>query len=352
MMDFNIRHSNNIGKALILLIGIYFIFFENIEKVLLKLPNIKDEPAPKIKNLKLEIYKWVNSNTGIVSNTLNTVYFAVTLKFGNALIDLNKAIFYGSFLGIKRIIVGKNMWFIKKRLIVNGIIIEPYKKIKCNNPKEILCLTRGLFYYFYPSVPPQSYYSFLQNEIYNNLNNTKSDSNNLYIHIRSGDIFKRKHHYRQYYQPPLCFYTKIINENKFKKIFLLTNGFENPNVKKLLELYPNIIYQNNELIHDINLLAHAENIVVSTSSFVWTIINFSKYVKNIWYYDLFGKEHKLVWLITEENRKDKIYTEYVMKPKEDYTSKMIPFTTREGQLKLMVEYKCEGEEFVKIGPKS
>ena len=45
-----------------------------------------------------------------------------------------------------------------------------------------------------------------------------------------------------YSQPPLCFYQKIINENKFDKIFILSNGHENPVIGRLLKLYPGIRY--------------------------------------------------------------------------------------------------------------
>lgn len=60
--------------------------------------------------------------------------------------------------------------------------------------------------------------------------------NDLYINIRRGDIFiKAIHPY--YFQPPLCFFQKIITENKYDNIFLLSNGHENPFVDSLLKLY-------------------------------------------------------------------------------------------------------------------
>ena len=39
-----------------------------------------------------------------------------------------------------------------------------------------------------------------------------------------------------YAQPPLCFYKKIINENNYENIYLISNGHENPVVDRLLKL--------------------------------------------------------------------------------------------------------------------
>jgi hypothetical protein len=53
-------------------------------------------------------------------------------------------------------------------------------------------------------------------------NNTPDD---LVINIRSGDVFVNRIN-RNYGQPPLCFYQKIIDDNKFKNIYLMSNGHE------------------------------------------------------------------------------------------------------------------------------
>ena len=81
--------------------------------------------------------------------------------------------------------------------------------------------------------------SVLKEEIMSNVPKYKSDPNYLYIHIRNVDIFIKIIN-PNYSQPPLCFYQKIINENNFTNIFLLSNGHENPCVDTSLKLYPNI----------------------------------------------------------------------------------------------------------------
>ena len=65
--------------------------------------------------------------------------------------------------------------------------------------------------------------SVLKEEIMSNVPKYKSDPNYLYIHIRNVDIFIKIIN-PNYSQPPLCFYQKIINENNFTNIFLLSNG--------------------------------------------------------------------------------------------------------------------------------
>ena len=82
----------------------------------------------------------------------------------------------------------------------------------------------------------------------------------MYIHVRSGDIFTHSIH-KNYAQPPLCFYKKILYNYKFKKIFLLSNGEENPIIKHLIKEYPYIVFKINSIEVDISKLLHAYNII-------------------------------------------------------------------------------------------
>ena len=82
---------------------------------------------------------------------------------------------------------------------------------------------------------------FQKKLILNNIPSYNAGFNDLYINIRSGDVFLNVID-RYYSQPPLCFYQKIINENKNNRISLLSNGHENPVVDELLKQYPKINY--------------------------------------------------------------------------------------------------------------
>ena len=54
---------------------------------------------------------------------------------------------------------------------------------------------------------------------------TPKDSDTLYIHIRSGDIFKDNGGVNpEYVQPPLSYFTKIIKETDYPKIIIITEA--------------------------------------------------------------------------------------------------------------------------------
>ena len=57
----------------------------------------------------------------------------------------------------------------------------------------------------------------------------------LYLYIRGGDIFLESctHNIRGYFQPPLCFYEKILDNFKFNKVFILSQDSLNPVIPKI-----------------------------------------------------------------------------------------------------------------------
>ena len=59
-----------------------------------------------------------------------------------------------------------------------------------------------------------------------NLKKISINHNDLYIYIRSGDIFIKPHH--KYKQPPLCFYKKVLDNYTFKNIYLIAENKSNP----------------------------------------------------------------------------------------------------------------------------
>ena len=64
---------------------------------------------------------------------------------------------------------------------------------------------------------PEVRIQYLKEEILRNLPVINIDPDDLYIHIRGGDVF-RVAPVPMYGQPPLCFYERIMNSFKFKNI--------------------------------------------------------------------------------------------------------------------------------------
>ena len=169
----------------------------------------------------------------------------------------------------------------------------------------------------------------LKDEIISNIPTYIAYPNDLYIHIRSGDIFTKYAH-PLYSQPPLCFYQKIIKENKYNNIFLLSNGHENPCVDALLKLYPKIKYIHGSLNDDISVIINCYNLVLSISTFTLTLINLNNNLNNLYFYKIID------YNITKTN-----ITMHIMNPSSKYTKLMKrKWRNTTEQLKLMLNEDC------------
>tara|TARA_B100001123_G_scaffold444085_1_gene591939 strand:+ start:262 stop:1047 length:786 start_codon:yes stop_codon:yes gene_type:complete len=116
---------------------------------------------------------------------------------------------------------------------------------------------------------------------YKNIN--PLSENDLVIHIRGGDIFSNRP-YPGYIPPPLSYYTNIIDKHKYDKIYLVNDVNNNPCINKLLQLYPNIIYnEKNNLLTDIYTIMSAKNIVYTVGTFPCSLLFLTNHTKNIYY---------------------------------------------------------------------
>ena len=100
----------------------------------------------------------------------------------------------------------------------------------------------------------------MKNEIKKNLPKIIIDESDLYIHIRSGDIF----HYNNYKdinyaQPPLCFYISVLDNFEFRNIYILSQDTLNPVIKKLINHFPKIILTKNTLEIDVKNSSNINN---------------------------------------------------------------------------------------------
>ena len=77
------------------------------------------------------------------------------------------------------------------------------------------------------------YEKYIKNIINLNLDNIEINKNDLFIHIRSGDVFKINQH-SYYVQPPLIFYKNIIQN--YQKTNIIYEDEKNPCVNELKKL--------------------------------------------------------------------------------------------------------------------
>ena len=78
------------------------------------------------------------------------------------------------------------------------------------------------FFYYKSIISPKNRINLLKNEIFRNLPNIKTEKGELYIYIRSGDIFSSNNPHPRYLQPPSCYYKKILDNMIFRRIYLIS----------------------------------------------------------------------------------------------------------------------------------
>ena len=272
------------------------------------------------------------------------IYFLV-----NILIVINKIIYYNKFFGYNNVLLDKkNTWFIKDKVFIKEynitIEVDDINKYISNlhllKPNNIFLYCFDFFYFPF-KFKPEITINFLKNEILKNIPKVNVSQDELYIHVRSGDIFNY-FPLRYYAQPPLCFYEKVFENFNFKKKILITQKVRNnPIIRKLIKLYPEIISLNNSLRDDISYLMNAYNIIGSISSFLMTnlILNFN--LKYLWDYNIYQFKEKIYHLHYELYKfPNNNFTIYRMEPSLYYKSKMFRWKNNKKQRYIMLKEKC------------
>jgi len=122
--------------------------------------------------------------------------------------------------------------------------------------------------------------------LHSNINN-----DTLVIHIRGGDIFRKKppHVHAHFYQPPFSFYKHIIQNSNHSDIIIISQKkYRNPMVNKLLSYYPNIRLSDGDYFSDVNIILNAVHFVSARSSFSFMLSRLSKNLKSVYFW---GDDH-------------------------------------------------------------
>ena len=318
--------------------------------------NLKDLPTEPslVSEIKSQLLKKFSKEYKKRLKKLDTVFLTHRWFFGNTFISLNNLIFYCEIIGCKNILFNsKYRWYIENPVIYQSnnnktITISKASEdsINCNDPK-VICSFLGGFLYYPKVIKPQVKLHYLKNEIIKNVPKVVTNPNDLYIHIRSGDIFTNPDVTWFYAQPPLCFYIKIIKKNKFNNIYIISEDKSNIVIDKLLDLYKNIKYKQNDLDIDISYLLNAYNVVASVSSFFHTIIKLNENVKKMWEYDIYRMSEKFLHLHHDFYKFPIKYKIYTMKPTINYRKIMFQWLKSNEQLDLMINEKCPNGFIIK-----
>ena len=318
----------------------------------LQLKNFSEITNETLKyEIQLELFNELKSFSKNINKNITDVkimFLKESLKFGNSMILLNNLIAYCEVLNIRNIYLNiEQDWPIVDDIFsdrINIYFVSPYQ-IECED-KAVLCPDYKPFYYL-TVVKPEIRVNLFKDEVKRNLPVINTDRNDLYIHIRSGDIFKRRPN-TVYAQPPLCFYQKILNNFFFKNIYIVSENRKNPIINILTKEFPEIIFIDNYIETDAAILSNAYNIVGSMSSFLTTLVMINDNLINYWDFDNYRLSEKYLHFHHDIYKLQVNYTLYEMKPSEDYRKEMFVWRNSKRQIDLMINEKCR--EFNAIRP--
>ena len=235
-------------------------------------------------------------------------------------------------------------WFLKDKIILDHINISIVNDSTMNcNDNETFCVERCPYLLTPKVIKTEIRLGLIKSELMKNLPKVETDPKDLYIHIRSGDIYKNPH--ASYSQPPLCFYKSIIDNIKFRKIYIITENNKSPIIEKLIEEYPQINLNYSSVMHDISVLINAYNMVGSVSSFAQVCLILNENIENYYEYDIYRKLEKFRHLHHECYKYPRSFNIYQMKPSEYYQGEMYLWVNSGEQRKLMLEEKCDFSQF-------
>ena len=313
------------------------------------LKNISYDNTSLLEEYRDNILKLFSKKLSKNITSIDNLYMDYYLKFGNHLAHFNKAIFYCEIIKCKKIFINPdNNIYIKNTIYdqqFNLSIEKEKKKEAYNNPLS----TYYYPYYDFLFIRPENRFTIFKSEILRNLPKVQTNQNDLYIHIRGGDIFIDPKIGDSYAQPPYCFYDAAINNNRYYNIYLFSIDESNPVLNKLIKRHEEIIYNKIYLSYVIAYLANAYNIVGSISSFITEIIKLNDNLQNFYEYDIYHIREKIFHIHSSLYGFKKNYVTYLMKPSKNYLKHMFIWKNTRKQRYIMLRDKCS-RKFEKINP--
>ena len=347
-------------KSLIILFYFYF-YYKNKKAVNIELNELKfllnkflfnkDKPMNTTDYLmireKKSILKMFSKVFNKTISNIDTIFINRNCHFGNCLMVLNKALFFCEIIRCKNIIVNKTKyWFIKNNITIPNInlSISPNKHENISNISSLIYDSFKIVY-FISTFKPEIRIQLLRDEILHNLPKSIINQNDLYIHIRSGDIFSPWVVNYDYAQPPLCFYRNILKNFNFRKIYIIASNKKNPLIGKLMKENQNLIYLQKSLKEHISILINAYKIVNSMSSFMNGIIQLNYVLEFLWEYNIYPIKEK-IWHLHHDLIKYPNNNKFIifkMEPSSKYINIMHNWKCKRNQLHLMFKEKCINE---------
>ena len=183
-------------------------------------------------------------------------------RFGNNLFQLLRIIKYCKVFHFHRIVIPKNFALLKRDFVSHNISFEIRTKTTAVNK-----LLKGQFYFPLRKFPiPMDYSGFdcFREEFLSRIPNMSLHKDDLYLHIRSGDIFKSKRPHKNYGQPPLNYFVDIIKYKKWRKVYLISEDTNNPVAPYLIKRGAS--FTRNSFFKDITIILNSHNLAIGKST--------------------------------------------------------------------------------------
>ena len=180
--------------------------------------------------------------------------------------------------------------------------------------------------------------------------NEKNDE--IIIHIRSSDIFRKRTAHRKYGQPPLAYYLICISHLRPSKLTLIFENYSNPVINLLINYLNSIkceinLYPKNTLRDDVSALIHAKTIICGKGTFVPGILLGSNSIKNLYLFEP-EKDYQKFWSL------ERVENLYKVKDVNGYYKKQVlnnNWKASSAQINLMKTYSINNLKLMSIQSK-
>ena len=228
------------------------------------------------------IEKWFGRTGNNIVQIINCMYWSFKIKKDIDFIVLPKHVLLKTRIIYKRDSIENNdPCFKKNKMNINNLIETNRSNNRVYTDANNYFYGKKLGFNLEPSQMRKIAQEYLTQNILNlNLNDKSIGDNELYIHIRAGDIMRDKYFFLL--PNPLSFYKRLINEQRWKKIHIIYENKDNPVIDELMKLKNDKLnFQSLSIREDLNELLKAKHFSMSFSTFGLIIYFLSKNIKNI-----------------------------------------------------------------------
>jgi len=217
-------------------------------------------------------------------------------QFGNMTRRLASAICVAETLGLREVIVPKGSIFRGEIYGVDNHALTPKLTLRFGTPgtgssREVKALWVEDFLRNREAVEiasglPNDAWSHLRQCLVLEETSPELPSDHLVIHLRGGDVFQNRRP-AGYGQPPLGFYTAILDLEKWSHVTIVREDELNPVTEPLVSECAarsiGVSQQSQSLQDDLRLLLSASSLVAGRGTFIPAVVGLSKSVRKVYY---------------------------------------------------------------------